>query len=49
MVSLVRDEFEWERKDDGERRRIADWWVLVTRPLGMAPREPLDDAETMRD
>ena len=19
-----------------------DWWVLVTRPLGMAPREPLE-------
>ena len=27
---------------------VADWWVLGTRPLGMAPREPLDDTETMR-
>ena len=26
---------------------VADWWVLGTRPLGMAPREPLDDTETM--
>ena len=28
---------------------VADWWVLGTRPLGMAPHELLDDAETMRD
>ena len=28
---------------------VADWWVLGTRPLGMAPHEPLDDAETMQD
>ena len=27
---------------------VADWWVLGTRPLGMAPREPLDDTEMMQ-
>ena len=27
---------------------IADWQLLVARPLGMAPREPLDDTETMQ-
>ena len=37
------------RKVDREGGGIADWWVLVTRPLGMAPHEPLDDAGTMRD
>jgi hypothetical protein len=26
--------------DEGDG--IADWWLLVTRPLGMALREPLD-------
>jgi hypothetical protein len=37
------------RKVDRERKGIADWWVLGTRPLGMAPHEPLDDTDTMRD
>ena len=27
---------------------VADWWVLGTRPLGMAPRELLDGTEMMR-
>ena len=27
---------------------IADWQLLVARPLGVAPREPLDDTETMQ-
>ena len=27
---------------------VADWWVLGTRPLGMAPHESLDDTEMMR-
>ena len=27
---------------------VADWWVLGTRPLGMALHELLDDTETMQ-
>ena len=27
---------------------IVDWQLLVARPLGVAPRKPLDDTETMQ-
>ena len=27
---------------------VADWWVLGTQPLGMAPRKLLDDTEMMQ-
>ena len=49
MVSL-RSEFE-VKEGRLVGKGVADWWVLGTRPLGMAPREPLDDAdaETMQD
>jgi hypothetical protein len=48
VVSL-RGEFEVKGRLIGKGEGIADWWSLITRPLGMAPREPLDDAETRRD
>ena len=48
MVSLRR-EFECGRKEGRFGKGIADWQLLIARPLGMAPRELLVDTETMRD